>query len=182
MRRPQKRARLVPERRRLRGHVGPDHKGSYGVPGQNVGHHLQWLGRPALAGVSGWLQGGASMRQAGYSLVKLYFQAAMRHQETALQQAVPELMKKEARRVHRAATRGLRGADSRPPSTSCATHTLGRTVTDGCQPAPPWRPHTEAPMAEATSSGWATRSGTTLVPYQTGSCGSSTPDVPTSTC
>ena len=52
---------------------------------------------------------GASMRQAGYSSVKLYFQAAMRRQETALQQAVPDLLKKLARRVHRAATRGLPG-------------------------------------------------------------------------
>ena len=33
----------------------------------------------------------------------------MRHQETALQQAVPDLLKKLARRVHRAATRGLPG-------------------------------------------------------------------------
>ena len=49
------------------------------------------------------------MRQAGYSLVKLYFQAAMHRQETALQQAVPDLLKKLARRVHRAATRGLPG-------------------------------------------------------------------------
>ena len=40
---------------------------------------------------------GASMRQAGYSSVKLYFQAAMHHQETALQQAVPDLLKKLAR-------------------------------------------------------------------------------------
>ena len=34
----------------------------------------------------------------------------MHHQETALQQAVPELMKKEARRAHRAATQGFPGS------------------------------------------------------------------------
>ena len=44
------------------------------------------------------------MQQAGYSSVKLYFQAAMHHQETALQEKVPDLLRKLARRVHRAAS------------------------------------------------------------------------------
>ena len=45
---------------------------------------------------------GAAMAAAGYTSIKLYFQAAFLHQETTLQVEVTDLLRRTARRIHRA--------------------------------------------------------------------------------